>query len=71
MPDDVAVIGHDNWFEIVTLSRPELTSIDNLATDIGSQAANMLLDAIQGYPHHGVKSLPCKLVQRESTICLE
>ena len=71
VPDDVAVIGHDNWFEIVTLSRPELTSIDNLATDIGSQAANMLLDAIQGYPHHGVKSLPCKLVQRESTICLE
>lgn len=71
VPDDVAVIGHDNWQEIVTISRPMLTSIDNQAADIGSRAAHMMLDAIAGNAHQGIELLPCKLFQRESTISLE
>ena len=71
VPEDVAVIGHDNWAEIVDLSRPALTSIDNRVIDIGSRAATMLLDAIEGSPHSGITEIPCKLVPRESTICLE
>lgn len=29
IPDDVAVIGHDNWSVLTSSSRPALTSIDN------------------------------------------
>ncbi|NEG54239.1 LacI family DNA-binding transcriptional regulator [Bifidobacterium platyrrhinorum] len=71
VPDDVAVIGHDNWKEIVDVARPTLTDLDNRAVDIGRRAAEMLIDAINGHPHHGVELLKCKLIQRESTVPLE
>ena len=71
VPEDVAVVGHDNWSELVDISRPELTSIDNNAIEIGSQAAQMLLDAIGGKPHHGIRYLPCRLIQRGSTVLLD
>lgn len=71
IPEDVAVVGHDNWSELVDISRPELTSIDNNAVEIGSQAAQMLLDAIEGKPHHSVRYIPCRLIQRGSTVQLD
>ena len=71
IPEDVAVIGHDNWSVLTTSSRPPLTSIDNNTEQLGRVAARYLIDAINGKPHHGVEYLPCKLVQRESTLPLD
>ena len=71
IPEDVAVIGHDNWEVLTSSSRPSLTSIDNEAETIGRRAARYLMDAINGSPHHGVDYVPCRLVQRESTLPLD
>ena len=71
IPEDVAVIGHDNWEVLTSSSRPSLTSIDNEAETIGRRAARYLMDAINGHPHHGVDYVPCRLVQRESTLPLD
>lgn len=70
IPDDVAVIGHDNWDVLTKSSRPPLTSIDNETESIGRCAARFLMDAIDGKPHHGVTYMPCHLIQRESTLPL-
>ncbi len=71
IPDDVAVIGHDNWDVLTSSSRPSLTSIDNETELIGRRAARYLMDAIDGNPHHGVDYVPCRLIQRESTLPLD
>nr|WP_125982383.1 LacI family DNA-binding transcriptional regulator [Bifidobacterium goeldii] len=71
IPEDVAVIGHDNWKVLTESSRPPLTSIDNETEMIGRRAARYLMDAINGQPHHGVDYVPCRLVQRESTLPLD
>ncbi|MBT1181456.1 LacI family DNA-binding transcriptional regulator [Bifidobacterium sp. CP2] len=71
IPDDVAVIGHDNWDILTTYSRPALTSIDNETETIGRVAARCLMDAINGKPHHGTTYVHCRLVQRESTLPLD
>jgi LacI family transcriptional regulator len=68
IPQQVAVIGHDNWGVLVSSSRPTLTSIDNQLENIGARAARCLMDAINGESHHGVEYLPCRLIQRESTL---
>ena len=71
IPEDVAVIGHDNWDVLTKSSRPPLTSIDNETELIGRKAARYLMDAINGQPHHGTEYLPCRLIQRESTLPLD
>ena len=71
IPGDVAVIGHDNWDVLTQSSRPALTSIDNELEIIGRKAAQLLMDAINGHPHHGVTYVPPRLVQRESTLPLD
>jgi LacI family transcriptional regulator len=68
IPQEVAVIGHDNWDVLVSSSRPTLTSIDNQLEKIGAYTARYLMDAINGDAHHGIESLPCRLIQRESTL---
>ncbi len=68
IPRDVAVIGHDDWGVLVSDSRPALTSISNEVETIGATAAKLLLDAINGKPHHGIVHVPCKLVPRASTV---
>ena len=49
---------------------PTLTSIANQTEEIGHIAARNLLDAIQGRPHHGIEYVPCRVVQRASTLPL-
>ena len=71
IPDDVAVVGHDNWDVLVNASRPSLTSIDNNTELIGRIAARQLMDAIKGQPHHGIDYVPCRLIQRESTVPMD
>lgn len=67
VPQDVAVIGHDNWLVFSANAHPTLTTFDNNITQLGKRAAQYLLDAINGKPHHGVTSMECSIIVREST----
>ena len=67
VPQDVAVIGHDNWSVFCTGAEPALTTFDNNITLIGKTAARYLLDAIRGHPRHGVFTVECPMIVREST----
>jgi LacI family transcriptional regulator len=66
VPDDVALVGFDNWEVMAEACRPPLTTIDpNLAED-GRVAARELLAAIDGGSPGGIRTVACKLVVRES-----
>lgn len=67
IPDDVAVMGFDNWEILTTNARPPLTSIDMNFERLGRMAAQRLFAAIDGSPGSGVEALPTRLVIREST----
>lgn len=68
VPQDVSVVGHDNWAILATGARPQLTSIDMNVEDIGRRAAQRLAEAMDGNPSHGVELLPPRLVVRNSSI---
>jgi LacI family transcriptional regulator len=68
VPDDVAIIGFDNWEPMAKGCRPPLTTVDLNLYELGRVAGQHLLDAIGGLlPEGGVQTLPCSLVLREST----
>ena len=69
VPEDLAVIGYDNWEILATNSRPELTSIDANLQQLGRHAAQKVFEAIDGVDiGSGVSQLPVRLVIRGSTI---
>jgi LacI family transcriptional regulator len=67
VPEDIALIGFDNWEPMARGADPPLTSIDMCLEDVGRVAAGHLLSAINGEPTHGVHTVPCRLVVRQST----
>ncbi|WP_460345141.1 LacI family DNA-binding transcriptional regulator [Actinoallomurus acanthiterrae] len=67
VPEDVAVVGFDNWDVMVLGSQPPLTSVDMNLEGLGRGAADLLLAAINGEPSPGPHVRPCRLVVREST----
>jgi LacI family transcriptional regulator len=68
IPDDVAVVGFDNWEPMAIGSRPALTTIDPNLHDVGRVAAEHLLAAIDGEPMRaGLHTVPGWLVVRAST----
>ncbi|MBM7785150.1 LacI family DNA-binding transcriptional regulator [Tenggerimyces flavus] len=67
IPDDVALIGFDNWAPMAEGCRPPLTTVDMNLYELGQVAGRHLLDAIEGQLTHGLHTLPCRLVLREST----
>jgi LacI family transcriptional regulator len=67
VPDDVAVVGFDDWDVMVTGRRPMLTSIDPNLHRVGQVAAEHLLAAIDGERAPGVHLIAPRLVVREST----
>jgi LacI family transcriptional regulator len=67
VPSEVAVIGHDNLDVFATDSRPALTTFDNNLGVVGKTAAQLLLDAMHGHPHHGTTLVGCPLIARETT----
>ncbi|MGO9660391.1 MAG: LacI family DNA-binding transcriptional regulator [Acidimicrobiales bacterium] len=67
VPDDVALVGFDNWTVMAEAARPTLTTIDMNLTRVGRTAAELLLDAIDGRAAHGTRLVPCQLIVREST----
>ncbi|MFF2382458.1 LacI family DNA-binding transcriptional regulator [Streptomyces sp. NPDC058108] len=67
VPQDIAVVGYDNWDTMALASRPPLTTIDMNLTEIGRLAALRLLEAIDGGAVGGVRTVPCRLILRESS----
>jgi len=67
VPDDVAIIGFDNWEIMSAHARVPLSTVDMSLHEVGRVAAGRLLQAINGAAVHGTQYLPCQLVLREST----
>lgn len=66
VPDDVSVVGYDNWEVFSTDSRPPLTTVDMNLQPLGREAALALVDQ----PDLGGSApyrQPARLVVREST----
>ncbi|GAA4335834.1 hypothetical protein GCM10023086_68700 [Streptomyces venetus] len=70
VPEDVAVMGFDNWRVLTSASRPSLTSVDMNLEQVGRAAAHALFTAISGTRRSGVQMLPCRVVIRGSTVPL-
>jgi LacI family transcriptional regulator len=68
IPDDVAVVGFDNWDIMVLASRPPITSVDMTLTTVGESAARLLTEAINGQPSPGTHYVECSLIVRSSTV---
>jgi LacI family transcriptional regulator len=68
VPEDVAIVGFDNWEPMATGCRPALTTVDPNLHEVGRVAAEHLLAAINGEPTEpGVRKVPGWLVVRAST----
>ena len=67
LPDDIALVGFDNWTVMAEASQPPLTTIDMNLPEVGRVAAETLLSAIAGQPAHGTQVVPSRLVLRAST----
>jgi len=67
VPQDIAVVGFDNWQIIAAATRPPLTTIDMNLHELGRQAGSRMLAMINaGRTQAGVVRLPCRLVVRQS-----
>lgn len=67
VPEDVSVVGFDNWDVMALASRPQLTTIDPRLDELGRLAAESVLALLAGEQRQGVISHECELVVREST----
>ena len=66
VPQDVALIGFDNWGVIAEACRPPLSSVDMCLKDLGAEAGRRMLAMIAGASFRGLERLPCNLVLRAS-----
>ncbi|UFU14766.1 LacI family transcriptional regulator [Curtobacterium sp. C1] len=67
IPDDVAVVGFDNWDVLVEGARPQLTSVDMNLQELGRLAAEALVESIDGVVRQGRVRNPVQLVVRGSS----
>lgn len=67
VPDDVAVIGFDNWEPMIAGCRPALTSIDMNFQLMGRRAAERLFASLDGRDPGGVEMVAPRVIVREST----
>lgn len=66
IPEDMAVIGIDNTI-YGELCCPQFTSLDNKMTEMASEAARILVDAVEGRKNPRKIMLFSDIVEREST----
>jgi LacI family transcriptional regulator len=66
VPEEVSIVGFDNWSIVAAATRPPLTTIDMNLKELGHEAGRQLIDLIGGKELFGVRRLPCSLVIRES-----
>jgi LacI family transcriptional regulator len=67
VPEDVAVVGFDNWEPIACAARPALTTVDMNLRDVGQYVGQSLLAILAGEHRSGIVRLPCSLIVRESS----
>ena len=67
VPEDVSVIGHDNWEILAAHCRPPLSTIDMNLELVGREAAQLLFAAMEGNTSPGTHTIPTSLIPREST----
>jgi LacI family transcriptional regulator len=67
IPDDVAIVGYDNWEVFASECRPPLTTVDLNLERLGAVAVQHLFAALDGARPSGTIRQPCRLVVREST----
>ena len=67
VPEDVALVGFDNWDPMTLGALPPLTSVDPCLVEVGRVAAGQLLAAIGGERPRGVHKVPARLAVRESS----
>ena len=68
IPDDVAVVGFDNWVVMAEAARPPLTSVDMNLAGLGAEAGRAMAAMIGGKIEQGQRLLPCTLITRASTL---
>ncbi|NLR99943.1 LacI family transcriptional regulator [Rhizobium sp. P38BS-XIX] len=67
VPEDVSVVGFDNWEIVAAQTRPALTTIDMNLKELGRIAGLTILDLAEGRAvTPGLRKLPCNLVVRQS-----
>lgn len=66
IPEEMAVIGIDNTI-YGELSCPQFTSLDNKMTEMASEAARILVDAVEGRENPRKIMLFSDIIEREST----
>lgn len=66
-PEDVALVGFDNWNVMAEASRPPLTSVDMNLVQLGAEAGHRMIEMINGARVLGTRRLPCTLVVRQSS----
>lgn len=67
VPEDVAIVGFDNWDVMTEASRPPLSSVDMNLQVLGREAGRLLIGMIAGEKTRGIRHLPCTLIVRESS----
>ncbi|SDD74375.1 LacI family DNA-binding transcriptional regulator [Glycomyces harbinensis] len=67
VPDDVAVMGFDNWQVMTSGARPQLTSVDMNLEELGRAAARALFESIDAEHGKGIRTVQCRVVPRGST----
>jgi LacI family transcriptional regulator len=67
VPEDVSVVGFDNWEIVAGATRPPLTTVDMNLKELGRQAGQTLMRLVNGEAvETGLWKLPCTLVVRAS-----
>ncbi|HTX00410.1 MAG TPA: LacI family DNA-binding transcriptional regulator [Acidimicrobiales bacterium] len=67
IPDDVALMGFDNWEIMSAKARVPISTVDMNLHEVGSVAARRLLHVMDGGAARGIEYLPCQVIAREST----
>lgn len=67
IPEDVAIVGYDNWEVFAAECRPPLTTVDLNLQQLGATAAQHVSSAMRGEKTSGVIRQPGRLVIRDST----
>lgn len=68
VPEDVCVVGFDNWDVVALSTRPPLSTIDQQLEELGRRAGQLVLDLSGGNPvKPGPVLVPCRLVERGSS----
>ncbi len=67
VPAEVSVVGFDNWEIVSAATRPPLSTVDMNLKELGREAGRLILELAEGKPvEPGIRTLPCKLVVRQS-----